>query len=322
MVLLYLAFRGIDFQVLINEFKKASYGWVLLSLGIALAGFIVRALRWRLLIEPLGYVPGRLNTFYAVMVGYLANFAFPRIGEITKCGTLNRTEKIPLDSLIGTVIVERSIDVITMVILIFIIFFSKIHFFGDFLTNQIFNPAIEGVSGYFTLPLITWLIILCGICLVIIGLILFRKRLARLPFVQKAIAIFKGIGGGLKTGFTMKRRGLFLLYTILLWTLYFLMTWVVVYALPATSHLQPLDGLFILVIGSIGITVPVQGGIGAFHWIVSLGLTLYDIPREDGLAFATLSHESQALFIVLLGSFSMIMLAIRRKRNKKNVEQS
>ena len=100
------------------------------------------------------------------------------------------------------------------------------------------------------------------------------------------------------------------------------MTWVVVYALPSTSHLKPIDGLFILVIGSIGITVPVQGGIGAFHWIVSLGLTLYGIPKEDGLAFATLSHESQALFIVLLGSLSMVMLAIRRKRKKENVEQS
>jgi len=321
-LLLYLAFRGIDFQVLANEFKQASYGWVLLSLLFSLGGFIVRALRWRLLIEPLGYTPGRLNTFYAVMIGYLANFAFPRIGEVTKCGTLNRTEKIPLDSLIGTVIVERSIDVITMIILIFVIFFSKIHFFGDFLTNQVFNPAIEGVSGYFTLPLIAWIVIVGGIGLVIGGLILFRKRLARFTFIQKAFAIFKGIGGGLKSGFTMKRRGLFLLYTILLWTLYFLMTWVVVYALPSTSNLQPIDGLFILVIGSIGIAVPVQGGIGAFHWIVSLGLTLYDIPKEDGLAFATLSHESQALFILLLGSFSMAMLAVRRRRKKKNVEQS
>ncbi len=321
-LLLYLAFRGIDFQVLVNEFKQASYGWVFLSLLFSLGGFIIRALRWRLLIEPLGYIPGRINTFYAVMIGYLANFAFPRIGEITRCGTLNRTEKIPLDSLIGTVIVERSIDVITMIILIIIIFFSKIHFFGDFLTNEVFNPAIKGVSGYFTLPLFTWIVIISGLVFIIIALILFRKRLSRFMFIQKAITIIKGVGGGLKTGFTMKRRGLFLFYTVLLWTLYFLMTWVVVYALPATSHLQPIDGLFILVIGSIGITVPVQGGIGAFHWIVSLGLTLYDIPKEDGLAFATLSHESQALFIVLLGSFSMVMLAIRRRRKKENVEQS
>jgi uncharacterized protein (TIRG00374 family) len=321
-LLLYLAFRNIEFQLLVDKLKHANYFWILLSLLISFAGFIVRALRWRLLIEPLGYAPGRSNTFYAVMIGYLANFAFPRIGEITRCGTLNRTEKIPLDSLIGTVIVERSIDVITMILLIILIFFSKIHFFGDFLTNQIFNPAIEGFSGYFTKPPIVWIGIIGGFCLIIIGLILFRKRLTRFSFIQKGIAIVKGVGNGLRTGFTMKRRGLFLLYTILLWTIYFLMTWVVVYALPATSHLKPIDGLFILVIGSIGITIPVQGGIGAFHWIVSLGLTLYDIPKEDGLAFATLSHESQALFIVLLGTFSLAMLAIRRKRKKENVEQS
>lgn len=320
--LLYLAFRGIDFQVLINELKHATYTWVLLSLLIALGGFIVRALRWRLLIEPLGYAPGRLNTFYAVMIGYLANFAFPRIGELTKCGTLNKTEKVPLDSLIGTVIVERSIDVITMIILIVIIFFSKIHFFGNFLKTQIFNPAIDGVSGYLTLPPLIWITLIVVILFLITGIILFRKKLSSLTVIQKGITILKGVGSGLKTGVTMKRRGLFLLYTLLLWIFYFLMTWVLVYALPATSHLKPIDGLFILAIGSIGITVPVQGGIGAFHWIVSSGLTLYNIPKEDGLAFATLSHESQALFIILLGICSIVMLTVKRRKKREKVEQS
>jgi uncharacterized protein (TIRG00374 family) len=321
-LLLYLAFRGIDFQVLIDELKHATYAWVFLSLFIALGGFVVRALRWRLLIEPLGYAPGRLNTFYAVMIGYLANFAFPRIGELTKCGTLNKTEKIPLDSLIGTVIVERSIDVITMIILIVIIFFSKIHFFGNFLKTQVFSRALEGISGYLTLPPLTWITIIVIILFLILGSVIFRKKLSGFTLVQKGITILKGVYSGLKTGFTMKRWGLFLFYTLLLWIFYFLMTWVVVYALPATSHLKPIDGLFILVIGSIGITVPVQGGIGAFHWIVSSGLTLYNIPKEDGLAFATLSHESQALFIILLGSYSIIMLTIKRRKKREKVEQS
>jgi len=320
--LLYLAFRGIDFQDLISEFKHAKYSWVLLSLFIAFGGYVIRALRWRLLIEPLGYTPGRLNTLYAVMIGYLANFAFPRIGELTKCGTLNKTEKIPLDSLIGTVIVERSIDVITMIILIIIIFFSKINFFGDFLKTQVFNPAIEGVSGYLSISPGIWITIAGVLVLLFTSIILFRKRFSHFVIVRKTISIMKGIGSGLKTGFTMKRRGLFLFYTLLLWAIYFLMTWVVFFALPSTSHLKPIDGLFILVIGSIGITVPVQGGIGAFHWIVSSGLTLYNIPKEEGLAFATLSHESQALFIVLLGCYAIIMLSIRRRRKKINVELS
>ena len=216
MVLLYLAFRGIDFQELISEFKHAKYSWVLLSLLIALGGYIVRALRWRLLIEPLGYKPSRLNTLYAVMIGYLANFAFPRIGELTKCGTLNKTEKIPLDSLIGTVIVERSVDVLTMIILIVIIFFSKIHFFGEFLKNQIFNPAIKGVSGYFSISPGIWITVVVAIILFFTGILLFRKRISHLALVQKIVSIMKGVGSGLKTGFTMKRRGLFLFYTLLL----------------------------------------------------------------------------------------------------------
>lgn len=322
MVLLYLAFRGVDFQILANQFKHAKYAWVLLSLCFSLGGFIIRALRWRLLIEPLGHTPGKVNTFYAVMIGYLANFAFPRIGELTKCGTLHKTEKIPLDSLIGTVIVERSIDVISMILLIFIIFFTKIHFFGNFLKNQIFNPALDGVARYLDLYTVIWITILVILFLLVAVFIIFRKKLLSQPPVQKIVSIMKGVGSGLKTGFTMKRRGLFIFYTLLLWGFYFLMTWVVVYALPATAQLKPIDGLFILVIGSIGIAVPVQGGIGAFHWIVSSGLTLYNIPKEDGLAFATLSHESQALFIIILGSISLIMLAIKRRKKREKVEHS
>ncbi|UCG26612.1 MAG: flippase-like domain-containing protein [Bacteroidales bacterium] len=316
--LLYLAFRGIDFQVLLTEFKTANYFWVLLSLVISILGFIVRALRWRLLIEPLGYYPRRRNTFYAVMIGYLANFVFPRIGEITKCGSLNKSDKIPLDSLIGTVIVERSIDVITMIILVFVVFFAKINFFGNFLKTQIFNPVLKEFSGYLRFTPVTWIIISVIILGIAAFFLFFRKKLAGLPLYLKIRKIIAGVGSGLKTGFTMKRSGLFILFTIILWSLYFLMTWVVFYSLSSTSHLKAIDALFILVIGSIGITVPVQGGIGAFHWIVSLGLTLYHIPKEDGLAFATLSHESQMVLILILGSLSMIMLALNKKKSRNN----
>jgi len=252
------------------------------------------------------------------MIGYLANFVFPRIGEITKCGSLSKSDKIPFDSLIGTMIVERSIDVITMILLVFIVFFAKINFFGDFLKTQIFNPVLEKFSDYLNSSSTIWIILGLFVLAIAALFLFFKKKLARLPLYLKIRKIFNGVGSGLKTGFTMKRSGLFILFTVILWTLYFLMTWAVFYALSSTSHLKAIDALFILVVGSIGITVPVQGGIGAFHWIVSVGLTLYHIPKEDGLAFATLSHESQMVLILILGGLSMFMLALNRKKNNKN----
>ena len=115
----------------------------------------------------------------------------------------------------------------------------------------------------------------------------------------------------------MKRRMVFIFYSVLLWFIYFLMTWVVVYSIPETSHLTALDGLFLLVIGSLGMAAPVQGGIGAFHWIISKGLTIYGISREKGLVYATLSHESQTLLVIILGAYSFLLVFLERKKRKR-----
>ena len=316
-LLLYFAFRGINLNELLIGLKSANYSWVFLSLIFAFLGFLIRAYRWNLLIEPLGYNPSLRNTFYAVAIGYLANFALPRLGEITRCGTLNKTEKAPFDALLGTVIVERVIDVISLFLLVLLIFFVKMEFFGNFLKEYIFLPLIRKFSGFFDFSLLSWLVFF-GITLIIgATYFAFKERLSKMSLFQKTNKILSGVISGLKTVLKLKKRRNFLLLTILLWVVYFFMTWIVVFAIPETSHLKPLDGLFLLIIGSLGMAAPVQGGIGAFHWIVSLGLTLYGIPKSDGLVFATLSHESQAIFIVLLGSFSIFMLILQRKKNKQ-----
>ena len=111
-LLLYLSFRGVDLNQLVEDLKAANYFWVVISLLCATVGYISRAIRWRLLIEPLNYKPPIKNVFYALMFGYFANFLFPRIGEITRCGSLTKSDKIPMDSLIGTVIIERAIDLV------------------------------------------------------------------------------------------------------------------------------------------------------------------------------------------------------------------
>ncbi len=289
-VLLYFAFKGIDFDSLIEDFKTARYRWVVLSLCFAMLAYFSRAARWNLIIEPLNYKPSFANTFYSMMVGYLANFAFPRIGEITRCVTLAKKEKIPVDRLIGTVIV--------------------------------FIPLGDKISSSLNFSWIIW-IVLAILSLITVSLyFFFRQRLAEIKMVSKTKDIMRGVVEGLKSVYKMKKRWQFILHTIFIWMNYWMMTWVVVFAIPATSGLGIIDGLFILAIGGLGMSAPVQGGIGAFHWIVSRGLaTVFTgISVEEGLVFATISHGSQALLAIALGTLSIILL-FRNKKAKKVIRE-
>jgi len=318
-VLLYFAFKDTNFQDLWLDLKHANYNWVVLALGISITSHLSRAMRWKILIEPLGYSPKTRNVFYAVMIGYLANLVAPRLGEISRCGSLNKTDKIPLDSLIGTVIVERTIDLLTLFILTIIIFFSKINFFGNFIIQNVYLPLSEKFQNYFSSTF--WILFLIGIvfiCLVVIWY--FREAISNMRVFQKLKKIGLGVLDGIKSVYKMKRFSAFILHTFFIWFMYFLMTWVMVFALPETSSLTAIDGLFLLVIGSFGMAAPVQGGIGAFHWIISRGLIIYGIPFEKGLVFATILHESQLLMILILGSISLIMVVLTRKISSAELE--
>ena len=119
---------------------------------------------------------------------------------------------------------------------------------------------------------------------------------------------------GVRTVFKMKRKKEFFIHTVLIWVLYWLMTYIIVYALPSTSQLGPMDGLFILVIGGLGMSAPVQGGIGAFHLIVAAGLTIYGIKYDDAMSYAFLLHESESFLAIFLGGLSLLLLFLARKK--------
>lgn len=314
-LLLYFAFRGIDFGDLWNDFMNARYGWIFFSLFFATLGFVSRAYRWNLLIEPLGYKPSLKNTFLALMVGYLANYAFPRIGEITRCAVLARSEKIPADKLIGTVIVERITDMIMVFLLLFILLIGRFDFFGNFLQQNLLAPAWKLLTGFSEKSVIFWIVLSAVIAIMsILIYLIFRARPDSNPLILKSRKIIKGLISGIQTVYKMNRAWEFILHSILIWIAYWMMTYVAVFLLPATSDLKLIDALYILVIGSFGFIAPVQGGIGAFHWIVSTGLMLYGISKEDGLAFATILHGSQSLWTIILGSLSMLLLFLQRKK--------
>jgi uncharacterized protein (TIRG00374 family) len=312
-LLLWFAFRKVDATKFVDDLRGANYYWLILSVMFGFFAFLSRARRWILLIHPLKYSPSLRNSFYALMTGYLANLALPRMGEITRCVALGKKEKIPVDQLIGTVVVERSIDFISLMIIMVALIFTSGDQVGLFLKNSIQIPIQKMFGGTWVI----WLVLFISLALFLFILIRYKKNLRKIRFFSKLFDAGRGVINGLKTITTMEKKGEFLFHTVFIWFNYALMTWVVFFSMESTSFLTFKDSIFILVIGGLGMSAPVSGGIGAFHYIVQQGLYIVKgIPLEDGFAYATLTHESQLIFVVITGAISFFII-FRKDRNKE-----
>jgi len=307
LVLLYFAFRGIDLNELMLQIKQADYRWVAMSLVFSVLALVFRAIRWRLLIEPLGKYPKLTNIFHAINIGYLANFVFPRIGEITRCGILNRTDHIPVGKLFGTVIVERIFDMLICALLLCLILLLRFDVVGNFIMEHIIRPVMNsmpGIVGIVQLIVITVLVFL----IFFVSYRLLWKKLSKTAIMQKLKNMMRGVLRGIQSVRQIRNFMLFVILNFLIFAMYLLQTYMMFFALESTSSLGLVDGLFVLVISSLALILPVQGGIGAYHWIISMGLTIFGLTREEGMVYATISHSVTALLFILLGAVALIFV--------------
>jgi len=308
-VLLMFAFSNVNFSRLAADLKEADYSWLLLSILFGFIAYVSRARRWILLINPLGYHPTLKNSFYALMTGYLANLALPRIGEITRCVALGKKEKIPVDQLIGTVVVERTIDFLSLLTIMIVLIITSGDQISIFLRESILVPIQQKIFSVFGSTWILWTVILILIVAGFFLLIRYKKQLRKIRFFSKMFDLARGIINGLKTITNLKRKWEFIFLTVFIWINYALMTWVVVFSIESTSHLTFGDSIFLLVIGGLAMSAPVQSGLGAFHYIISRGLLFVKgIPLEEGLVYALLTHESQLVFVAIIGTISFFIV--------------
>lgn len=308
-LLLWLAFRDIKFKDLEKSLSSANYFWLVPSLIFSILAFVLRARRWQLLVFPLGYRPTFWHTFHALMIGYLANMALPRLGEITRCVSLGKKEKIAVDKLLGTVIIERTIDFFSVLVFLILIIFTSQSLINDFLNKSLFIPLRDKVLSYVNISWIVWvLIVLFGFGLLFL-MIKYRKSLRKIRFFSKLFDVAKGVISGLKTITNLDRKWEFIFLTVGIWLSYAIMTWVVVFCLKSTSHITFWNSLIILVVGGLAMSVPVQSGFGAFHYAVSRVLVVMQgVSLVDGLTFAVLSHESQIIFEIIIGVVSIYIM--------------
>ena len=310
-VLFWLTLRGKDINKSLTEIKNADYTWIALAIIAMLFSHIVRAMRWNQLLDTLNIKTKTHTTFYAVMIGYFVNNAVPRLGEITRCGVLARHHKVPLNSVIGTVIAERAFDMLTMFIILLITILSQLYFLGNFIYDNIIcqfpssTSALLIIGGGFI-----------GICLLFFFLYrLFLPKLSKLKLFHKILDIIKGFWQGIKTIKKIKHKNLFLLYSLLMWGFYAATTYLCFNSISATKHLTFIDAITVMALGSIGTLVPTPGGIGAYQYFVTLVLiALFSIEKNTASAFANLIYFTQWLMINIVGGISWIILFLSDKQ--------
>jgi glycosyltransferase 2 family protein len=311
-VLLFFAFRNVSIKVILHEMLQANVWWLLLSTLFSFVALISRAYRWKLLIEPLGYQATLWNTTYAVMVGYFANLAFPRLGEVTRCGSLSTAEDIPFNKLLGTVVVERMIDVLSLLACIILVAIIEFNRLGSFLKNNLAEPLLAKMKMVTSSTIGVLIALITVVMLAALGI--WVVRYSKKQSGSKWTALVKGFVNGLVSIKHLRKPWLFIFHSVFIWVLYYLSVYVCLFALSFTSHLGMAAALFLLVAGGLGMSAPVQGGIGAYHLLVSQGLLLYGVTLEDGLSFATLLHSLSLLTVIITGSIAMLLLFLHKKR--------
>lgn len=319
--LLYLAFKDQDIEKMIGDLKAAEFGWIWLSLVIVTISHISRAARWNILIKPLGYQPKLYHTTLAVFIAYFVNLVFPRLGEVFRCGILKRTDKIPMDSLIGTVVVERTIDFLTLLFILSLSVLFQFELVSSFFIEKIVMPLFSKMFSSADQSKI--FLIILGFLILLIGFLayLFRDRIKNSTIFQKIRKLTEGFIQGIMSIKNMENKHLFVAHSLLIWTGYFVMMYVCFFSLNATSHLSLMAAMFIFGMGGVGMAVPVQGGIGTFHWTVAQTMVLYGVAQSDGLVFATILHTAHAFYTIICGSIAMLLVVlIERKISSSNTK--
>ena len=314
-VLLYFAFRGVKWADFMEGVRSCDFRWIAVSMAASILAFVIRGLRWRLVMLPLNPSITRREAYDGVTVAYLTNFALPRAGELARCGIISATGKATFESVLGTVVLERSWDMISYLIILFIVLLAGESSFGQFVSNEVWRPAVDSMS-YDLLWIIGIAAALCVTACILI--FVYRRKLSRYRIFAKIFSLAKGLLNGLAAGLRMKGKWRFLLYTLLLWLCYWIMSYSTILAIPQVAGLNWADALFLMVVGSLGWIVPVQGGIGAYHFILSLAMaSIYSIPQTSGVIFATISHESQALTMLLCGALSLGSIYLKKRKTEK-----
>jgi glycosyltransferase 2 family protein len=312
--LLWLALRGIQTgegqnktDLLWQTWAHSNKFYLLLMAAVAVLSHWLRAVRWKMLIEPTGHHVKAWSSFHSLMVGYLVNLIVPRGGEISRSYNLYKLEKTPIETSFGTVVAERIVDLICMLMLLAVAFLVEWENLMAFFREL----GIGAQSSSFSVPLWLWAVAAIG-ALGLIALYLLRKN-------KTLLKVLQGFKNGLVAIVEMEKKGLFIFYSLAIWILYFLMTYSVMLAFEQTANLGFGSVLILFAIGAVAMALPMPGGLGSYHTLMPLGLVMiYHIPQTDATAFVFVFHAWQTIVMIVGGLVSLVctyvILRIRPSR--------
>ncbi len=302
------------FDEVINAIKSAKLSWLLLVMALFMLSNLSRARRWQMMLHSMEYSPRYWNVFWSVMLGYFINLGIPRSGEFVRAGTLGKYENIPVEKVMGTVVQDRILDVLCLLICIGLTFLFEFHIFYDYLNENfaLGRKLQDNKQILFGL----------GISAVLIGTLIYwkRKSLFSGALGQKISKIIQGFSEGLLSLKKVNRMWEFIFHTVAIWLLYYLMNFVCFFSYEPTSMLGPGAGLVSFVFGAIGIVFPSPGGMGSYHFLVQESLQLYGIERIPfGFSFAMIAYVTiQIICNVTFGILSLILLPWLNRKASKN----
>jgi glycosyltransferase 2 family protein len=318
--LLWYVYRDLSLDDLLSHFYNLHYKFIFISILLALMSHYIRAYRWNMLLEPLGYNLTTSRTFIAVMVGYFANNLVPRLGEVTRCGILKKNDGVAMTSAFGSVVAERALDLLILVFLAGITFTVEFDTLNSFVAEH-FSEKISNSFSLSGIAVTSFFVFVVAATALIVLFKIYRKQLHRNAFFLKLRKFVHELLDGFLSIRKIKNQYKFWLATVGIWGLYYAMLIVIFYAYPPTSKLELIAGLTLLIMSGLGMSAPVQGGIGVFHILVSSVLVLYGISAEDGKVFALIAHTTQFMTVMLFGGISFIislfMKPIESNVNKK-----
>ena len=299
--LLYIVFNNIDLNLFLERLDNLDYSWIYLSMFISIFEHVVRGYRWNLLMQTKQTNLSTYITTHILIVSYFFALFIPRFNDFVRCYLISKTNDIKVSSSLGTVVSERIFDLISLLIISLLFFIIEFDLFTNFFSTYILTNISFDVY---------YLIIFFFVITVIISFLYYLNKKSD-AFSSKFSEFKKGV---LSVNKYYKNKK-FLLSTLILWIIYFLMGYVIFFSLEETSSLAISSGIAVLVAGSLGMVVPVNAGIGAYHFLVASILISYNINYETGLFFATILHTSQIICLALLGIVSSLILFFKIRSN-------
>ena len=301
-------YRGIRWEELVDALsQKMSWTWMLLSLPFGILAQVLRAVRWRQVLAPAGEKPRLSTCVHAVFLSYASSLVVPRVGEVLRCGVLKRYEGTNFTCLVGTVVTERIIDTLLILVLSLLTFLTQIPVFLDFFQQT--GVSMGGLLGQFSLA--GWIVTaVCGL-LALVCIVLVSRRFR---ILSRTTSVLSDLKNGLLSVREVENPLLFIVYSIGIWVSYFLHFYLTFFCFDFTAGLGLLAALVAFVVGTFAVLVPTPNGAGSWHFAVKTVLVLYGVGQTDAALFVLIVHTLQTLLVALLGVWSSVALALRKSR--------